>query len=37
MSSIDGTVRKVLVSGLATQFDVSSQVTKKIIPEVIEQ
>jgi len=37
MSSIDGTVRKVLASGLATQFDVLSQVAKKIIPEVIEQ
>jgi len=37
MSSIDGAVRKVLVSGLATQFDVLSQVAKKIIPEVIKQ
>jgi len=37
MSSIDGAVRKVLVSGLATQFDVLSWVTKKIIPEVIKQ
>jgi len=37
MSSIDGAVRKVLVSGLATRFDVLSRVAKKIIPEVIEQ
>jgi len=37
MSSIDGTICKVLVSGLATRFDVSSRVTKKIIPEVIKQ
>jgi len=37
MSSIDGAIRKVLASGLATQFDVLSWVTKKIIPEVIEQ
>jgi len=37
MSSIDGAIRKVLASGLATRFDVSSQVAKKIIPEVIKQ
>ena len=37
MSSIDGAIRKVLASGLATWFNVSSRVAKKIIPEVIEQ
>jgi len=37
MSSIDGAIHKVLASGLATQFDVSSWVAKKIILEVIEQ
>jgi len=37
MSSIDGAICKVLMSGLATQFNVLSQVAKKIIPEVIEQ
>jgi len=37
MSSIDGAIHKVLTSGLATWFDVSSWVTKKIILEVIEQ
>jgi len=37
MSSIDGTIHKVLASGLATRFDVLSQITKKIIPEVIKQ
>jgi len=37
MISIDGTICKVLASGVATQFDVSSWVTKKIIPEVIKQ
>jgi len=37
MSSIDGAVCKVLAIGLATWFDVLSRVTKKIIPEVIEQ
>ena len=37
MSSIDGTICKVLASGLATWFDVSSWVAKKIIPEVIKQ
>jgi len=37
MSSIDGAIRKVLASGLATQFDVLSWVAKKIILEVIKQ
>jgi len=37
MSSIDGAIRKVLASGLATRFNVLSWVAKKIIPEVIEQ
>lgn len=37
MSSVNGAVRKVLASGLATRFDVSLRVAKKFIPEVIEQ
>ena len=37
MSSVKAIVRKVLMNGLATRFDVSPQVARKFIPEVIEQ
>ena len=33
----DDTIRKVLVNGLATRFYVQPKVTKKFLPEAVEQ
>ena len=37
MATLGDTICKVLTNGLVTWFDVSSNVAKKFLPEVIEQ
>ena len=37
VSCLDDTIRKILVSGLATRFSVRSSVARKFLPKDVEQ